>query len=300
MLIFKWGERLIKSMTGYGRYEYKTEQVSIGVELRSVNHRYTDFKIRTPRMFSYVEEPIRCAAQDKIKRGKVDINVEIETFDKEPVLSVNSELAKSYVDALHDLADKFSLDDSIDVCRLARFPDVFSVESNTVDEEQMVKDVCDVFSKAYEDFLSMRKAEGEKLCADLCARLDLLSGYVDKVRERAPEIIAAYTERLRARMEEMLKDVPVDEGRLLNEVAVFTDRVNVDEEMVRLKSHIEQFKTILKSDEPVGRKLDFLVQEINREINTIGSKSNDLETTRYVVEMKTETEKIREQVQNIE
>ena len=292
---------MIKSMTGYGHFEETLNNRKISAEIRSVNHRYTDFSVKVPRQFGFLEDVLRKEASLFVKRGKVDIYLSIVDYNEDSIMvSANTQLAQSYLKELKALSETLEIPGEINITDIARFPDMFKVDKPPVNEDELKADVLSVFSKALETYDNMRKEEGARLGSDLLEKGEIISSYVDKIRERAPMIVAEYSERLKNGMEEILKNVPVDEGRLLNEVAIFTDRVNVDEEMVRLKSHVKELSLIIDSDAPAGRKLDFLVQEINREVNTTGSKSNDVATTKMVVEMKTEIEKMREQIQNIE
>ncbi|MDP4134136.1 MAG: YicC/YloC family endoribonuclease [Bacillota bacterium] len=292
---------MIKSMTGYGHFEDTVNSRKISAEIKSVNHRFTDFTIKVPRQFGFLEEAIRQEAAKNIKRGKVDIYISIVDYNENSTLvTANLQLAKSYVKELSALSQAIDVENDVKMSSVASFPDIFKVEKPLCDEEQLTKDVLSVFNKAFEIYDNMKFAEGARLSDDLLLKGNGLSEYVNKIKDRAPLIVQEYEKRLRERMEEILKNVPIDEARLLNEVAIFTDRVNVDEEMVRLGSHVKQLSEIIKDNEPSGRRLDFLVQEINREVNTTGSKSNDVTTTKMVVEMKTEVEKMREQIQNIE
>lgn len=292
---------MIKSMTGYGHFEDTVNGRKISAEIKSVNHRFSDFNIRVPRQYGFLEDTVRKEAASKIKRGKVDIYISIVDYNSDSVtVSADTELAKSYLSEFKRLSDELGIDNNVKLTDIAAFPDMFKVDKPPCDEEELNDDVLSVFGKALSLYDNMRREEGKRLGTDLLEKGKVISEYVDKIRERAPEIVKEYAERLRNGMEEILQGVPVDEARLLNEVAVFTDRVNVDEEMVRLKSHVAELATIINGDVPGGRKLDFLIQEINREVNTTGSKSNDVTTTKMVVEMKTEIEKMREQIQNIE
>ncbi len=292
---------MIKSMTGYGHFEDTVNMRKISAEIRSVNHRYTDFTVKVPRQYGFLEDVLRKEASEIVKRGKVDIYLSIVDYSEDSVMvSANKELAKSYLAELRALSETLGVENDVTVTSIARFPDMFKVDKPPVDEEELTADVLSVFRKALTLYDTMRKEEGARLGADLLEKGKIIEDYVAKIRERAPLIVSEYAKRLREGMEEILGKVPVDEGRLLNEVAIFTDRVNVDEEMVRLGSHVKELSTIIEGNVPAGRKLDFLVQEINREVNTTGSKSNDVTTTKMVVEMKTEIEKMREQIQNIE
>lgn len=292
---------MIRSMTGYGHFEETVNGRKISTEIKSVNQRFTDFNIKVLRQFGFLEEPLRKAASRVIKRGKVDISVSVVDYNEDSVtVCANTALAKSYYLELSRLSEELGIENNAKVTNIATFPEMFKVDKPSVDEEGLVDDVLSVFGKALSNFERMRSEEGARLGADLLEKGKVILSYVDKITERMPVIVKAYSERLRTKMEEILSGVPVDEARLLNEVAIFTDKINVDEEMVRLKSHIAELSTIINGNEAAGRKLDFLIQEINREVNTTGSKANDVETTKMVVELKTEIEKMREQIQNIE
>lgn len=292
---------MIRSMTGYGHFEQTVNGRKISAEIKSVNQRFTDFNIKVPRQFGFLEEPLRKAASDVIKRGKADITVSIVDYNEDSVMvRANTALAKSYYEELKRLSEELGIDNNAKVTNIALFPEMFKVDKPSVDEEGLISDVLEVFSKALSEFEKMRCEEGARLGRDLLEKGEVILSYVDRITERMPMIVRAYSERLRSKMEEILSGVPVDEARLLNEVAIFTDKINVDEEMVRLKSHVAELRTIIEGNNPAGRKLDFLIQEINREVNTTGSKANDVETTKMVVELKTEIEKMREQIQNIE
>jgi uncharacterized protein (TIGR00255 family) len=288
-------------MTGYGRAKQTLNGRDITVEVRSVNNRYPDCTVKMPRAYIFAEDAIKGCVQKAISRGKVDVFFTIESNGaEETVVTVNDALARSYYDALNHLKETFSLEGEISAMSLAKFPDVLSVTKAEEDLESMAADLCAVTEAALEAYNAMRTVEGEKLAQDVASRVATIEQVVTKVEERSPQTVAAYREKLYARMQEVLQSATVDENRLLTEAAIFADKTAVDEETVRLRSHIAQLRTMLRSDEPVGRKLDFLIQEVNRECNTIGSKCNDLSIAQDVVNMKAEVEKIREQVQNIE
>jgi len=292
---------LIKSMTGYGFCEGISSGKHITVEIRSVNHRYSDLNIKTPRGYGYLEEPVRKCAAKFISRGKADIYVNLEGIEGEDgEVILNSALAEGYYNAMNTLLEKYNIDDSVRLEHLIRFSDVFSVRKTDENTDEIENAVCGVTLLAGEAFTAMRVKEGEKLYADLSAGLETIGRSVMQIEERAPQIVQDYSNRIRERMTEILEGHDIDENRLLNEVAVFSDRVNVNEEIVRLKSHLNQMGELFEADEPVGRKLDFLIQETNREVNTIGSKSNDIDVARIVIDIKSGIEKLREQVQNIE
>lgn len=292
---------MIKSMTGYGRAEAVKNGKKISVEMKSVNHRYSDYTIRVPRYFGFLEEKVREYVAKNVFRGKVDIFVNIESYetaDKEIIL--NSELAKSYIEALIKLRDEFNLKDDISVSVVARCSDIFKTEQKEDDEEQVWSDISEVLTDCVNAFIAMREREGERINKDLVDRVNYMKTLACDIDERSPETVEEYKQRLYAKIKDVLDDRTIDEARVLTEVAIFADKVAVNEEIVRLASHFDEFFEILSANEPAGRKLDFLVQEINREINTIGSKANDIVIAKKVVELKAELEKLREQIQNIE
>ncbi|MBQ4313534.1 MAG: YicC family protein [Clostridia bacterium] len=292
---------MIRSMTGFGRCQDTVAGKDITVEIKAVNHRYFEFSARTSRGYGFLEDKLKNFVQSKVSRGKIDMYVSIQSVDDGTVIvEINQSLAAGYVEALHTLAQEYSLAEDVTVSTLSRYPDVLNVRRAPEDEDAVWEAVKSVAEKAVESFINMREVEGAKLRADVEQRLDTILEAVAFVESKSPETLAKYEERLRARIEELLGDAKVDEQRLLTECAIFADKIAVDEETVRLRSHIEQFRDILLLDEPVGRKLDFLVQEINRETNTIGSKSQNTDIAHTVVDVKAEIEKIREQIQNIE
>jgi len=288
-------------MTGYGRARETVSKRDITVEVRSVNNRYLDCSVKMPRAYSFAEDAVKAAVQRAVSRGKVDVFITVDaTAADETVVQVNRPLAKGYFNALNELMETFHLEGGITPMALARFPDVLTVTKAEEDVETVSADLCQVLNDALLAYNDMRSAEGDKLALDIAGRVDTIEAVVTKVEERSPQTVAAYRERLEAKMREVLQSTTIDEARILTEAAIFADKIAVDEETVRLRSHIAQLREMLRSEEPVGRKLDFLIQEVNRECNTIGSKCNDLSITKDVVNMKAEVEKIREQVQNIE
>ncbi len=292
---------MIKSMTGYGRQETVLEGKKILAEVRSVNHRFSDYSIKLPRHMLFLEDKVRCLASEYITRGKVDIYIAVENFgegDKEIIL--NEPLAKSYLAALYKLRDSFDLRDDISVSRVAMFGDVFRAERREEDEEQLWNEVGGVLKEALQKFSDMRSREGERIYKDLYDRIGYMKSIAKEIEEREPGIVADYEKRLYDKIKETLGDTQIDESRILTEVALFADKVAINEELVRLSSHFEEYYSILDKNEPAGRKLDFLIQEINREVNTIGSKANDITISKKVVELKGEIEKLREQIQNVE
>ena len=292
---------MVKSMTGYGRARQTLHGRDITVEVRSVNNRYLDCTVKVPRTYIFVEDAVKSRVQKAVSRGKVDVFITIDaTGADETVVAVNEPLARGYYEALTKIRDMFSLEGELTAAVLAKFPDVLTVTKAEEDLESVAGDICAVLDEALEAYNAMRAVEGVKLCEDIAGRVTTIETVVGKVEERSPQTVAAYREKLTARMQEVLQSTTIDESRILTEAAIFADKIAVDEETVRLRSHIAQLRTMLKSDQPVGRKLDFLIQEVNRECNTIGSKCNDLTIAQDVVNMKAEVEKIREQVQNIE
>lgn len=292
---------MIKSMTGYGGAKGEAEGFEISIELKSVNNRYLDTNIRLQRSFIFAEEALKSAVQSHISRGKVDVFVTVNSSGAENlVVSVNDALAAGYVEAMRGLAEKYELNPEIPVVSIARFPDVLSVEKQEADKEAVTGALSSVLESALREFDEMRMREGEKLHADILARASEIERLTAFVEERSPKTVAAYRAKLEARMREILENTTIDESRILTEAALFADKVAVNEETVRLRSHLSQLLEMISGDSPVGRKLDFLIQEMNREVNTIGSKGNDTEIARSVVDLKAEIEKIREQIQNIE
>ena len=292
---------MVKSMTGYGRAREMRNGRDITVEVRSVNNRYLDCTVKMPRAYIFAEDRMKARVQQAISRGKVDVFVTIDaSAADEAVVAVNEPLARGYYEALTRLKTMFSLPGEVTPEVLAKFPDVLAVTKAEEDVEAIAADICAVLDDALAAYNDMRAVEGEKLAADVAGRVTTIETVVSKVEERSPQTVAAYRQRLEAKMQEVLQSTTIDESRILTEAAIFADKIAVDEETVRLRSHIAQLRAMLASDEPVGRKLDFLIQEVNRECNTIGSKCSDLTIAQDVVNMKAEVEKIREQVQNME
>ena len=292
---------MIKSMTGFGRCEIAKEERKITVEMKSVNHRYLDVNIKMPKKLNFFEAAIRSELKNYIERGKVDVFITYEDLTESNVcVKYNKELAAEYMKYLSQMAEDFSLDNDIRVSTLSRYPEVFSMEEQTVDEEELWLLLSEAIRGAAEKFVDTRVKEGENLKNDLIGKLDGMLKHVDYITERSPQIIAEYKQKLEEKVKELIDDVKVDESRLLMEVTIFADKVCVDEELVRLRSHIETTKENLVQGGSIGRKLDFIAQEMNREANTILSKANDLEISNRAIELKTEIEKVREQIQNIE
>ncbi len=292
---------MVKSMTGYGRAREMRNGRDITVEVRSVNNRYLDCTVKMPRAYIFAEDRMKARVQQAISRGKVDVFVTIDaSAADEAVVAVNEPLARGYYEALTRLKTMFFLPGEVTPEVLAKFPDVLAVTKAEEDVEAIAADICAVLDDALAAYNDMRAVEGEKLAADVAGRVTTIETVVGRVEERSPQTVAAYRQRLETKMQEVLQSTTIDESRILTEAAIFADKIAVDEETVRLRSHIAQLRAMLASDEPVGRKLDFLIQEVNRECNTIGSKCSDLTIAQDVVNMKAEVEKIREQVQNME
>ena len=292
---------MILSMTGFGRGTAVRNGREITVELRSVNSRYFEYSSRMPRTCSYMDSRLKKQLNEQITRGKVELSLTVQNVDAaDTVVTVNKELARSYQQALRDLSEELCIKNDTTASLIARFPDVLATRHADVDEEKLWEDVSAVTAQALEKFVQMRAAEGAKMKADVESRLCFLEECVGKVEALSAGRVEAYTNRLYEKLKVILEDRNIDDARVLTEAAIFGDKTAVDEETVRLRSHIAQYRSILELDEPVGRKLDFLTQELNRETNTIGSKCTDLRLARVVVDIKAELEKIREQTQNIE
>jgi len=289
-------------MTGYGKGEYENELYRFTVEIKSVNHRYGDVLVKLPRHISYLEDTIKKRVKESLKRGKIDIYINLEYIKESAIdVKVDIPLALSYKEALEDLVKNLKLEEEIKLDDILTMDEIVRTERRELDEDLLEECLMNALDMAIENILQMRLKEGQELKEDLLLKLDLIQDMLELVDERAPLVVEEYRDKLRERISELLDDsLEIDEDRLSIEVAIFADKCSIDEEIVRLRSHIKQFKSILEEDNPVGRKLDFLVQEFNREINTIGSKANDMEISKYVVDLKAEVEKIREQIQNIE
>ena len=292
---------MIRSMTGYGRDQQLLHGRSITVEIRSVNHRYFEFSCRAPRGCAFLEDRLKRALQSAISRGKVEGSLTLQTVEsRNTSVAVDHALAGQYITALRALGEEYSLPDDLTLSTVARLPDIFTLCRGEEDEEELAADVLSVLRNALTHFVAMRETEGERLKADVLSRVVTMEQHLTFVEERSPQTVAEYRARLTAKLTELLNGAVPDENRILTEAAIVADRLAVDEETVRLRSHFAQLRKIMESTEPVGRKLDFLVQEMNRETNTIGSKCSDTAIAGHVVEMKSEIEKIREQIQNIE
>lgn len=292
---------MIRSMTGYGRAQALTEGMSISVEIKSVNHRYFEFYSKTPRAYGFLDEKLKNYVKSCVARGKIECFVFIEALETDDcTVEINHSLARGYVNALNELAERYELRNDITVSSVARNHDIFSVHMKEADEEKVWNCVKEVLDKALESFVSMRENEGEKLKADILSRCDTILSDVSFIEERSPETVEEYNAKLLERMKSVLGEVQVDEQRILTEAAIYADKIAVAEETVRLRSHISQMHEFMESKTAIGRKMDFLVQEFNREANTIGSKAQDVAIAKKVINIKAEIEKIREQVQNIE
>lgn len=292
---------MVRSMTGFGRAQDVVDGVSVTVEIKSVNHRYFEFSSKTPRSYGFLDEKLKSLLQDNVARGKIECFVQLEELENaECIVEVNHSLAAGYVAALREIAERYDLRNDISVSTVTRNSDIFSIHKADSDEERIWNAVRVVAKEALNRFIAMREREGERLKADLLSRSDIILEHVSFVEERSPQTVAAYNDKLISRMRDLLGDVHIDEQRLLTEAAIFADKIAVAEETVRLRSHIAQLHEMLDTEQATGRKLDFLIQEINREANTIGSKAQDVDIAKSVIAIKAEVEKIREQAQNIE
>ena len=292
---------MIKSMTGYGSAKGQTGGLEITVELKSVNNRYLDTSVRLPRSFLFAEDAVKSAVQAHISRGKVDVFVSIDTsLAGDMTVKVNEPLLKGYIEAIRHISEEYSLANDLTALSVSRFPDVLSVEKKDLDAEAISAALCEVTERALCDFDAMRLREGEKLRDDVLSRLETIDALVSTVERESPKTVAEYRSRLEQKMAEVLGTAGIDESRILAEAALFADHIAVDEETVRLRSHMAQLRTMINGNSPTGRKIDFLIQEFNREANTIGSKCQNSDIAHVVVDLKSEIEKIREQIQNIE
>ena len=292
---------MIKSMTGFGRCEVLKDSRKFTVELKSVNHRYLDVNIRMPKKLNFFETSIRTLLKSYADRGKVDIFITYEDLSQSQVsVKYNAALAAEYLKYLNQMAEEFSLDNDVRVSTLSRYPEVFTMEECSEDEDELWNGLKEALEGAFSQFVEMRTKEGERLKEDILLKLDLLSEQIRFIEERSPQIIAEYRTKLEEKMRELLEDTQIDDNRIAAEVILFADKICTDEEVVRLKSHIQHMRATLEEKEGIGRKLDFIAQEMNREANTILSKANDIEVSNHAISLKTEIEKIREQVQNVE
>ena len=292
---------MIKSMTGYGRSQQLADGMNITVEIKSVNHRYFEFSSKLPRSYGFLDEKLKSFFNGKLTRGKMECYVQIEAVEEpDTVISLNHSLVKGYLDAYKELAETYGLENDVKVSDISRVSDIFAVRKQAADEDRIWAAVQTVAEAALDGFIAMREREGARLKSDVLYRLDEIINNVEFIEERSPQTVAEYNEKLLGRLKELLGETHIDEQRILTEAAIFADKVAVAEETVRLRSHISQLRSFLEQSDAVGKKMDFLVQELNREANTIGSKAQDVEIARRVVAIKAEIEKIREQIQNIE
>ena len=292
---------MIKSMTGFGRCEIQKESRKFTVELKSVNHRYLDVNIRMPKKLNFFETAIRTLLKSYANRGKIDIFITYEDISQAQVsVKYNAALAAEYLKYLRQMEEEFGLDNDVRVSTLSRYPEVFTMEEQSEDEEELWNGLKEALEGAFGQFVETRKAEGENLKKDILSKLDSLEKEIVFVEERSPQIVAEYRAKLEDKMKELLADTQIEDSRIAAEVILFADKICTDEEVVRLKSHIQHMRNTLEEKEGIGRKLDFIAQEMNREANTILSKANDLEVSNHAITLKTEIEKIREQIQNIE
>ena len=292
---------MIKSMTGYGGAKGSAEGLSVSIELKSVNNRYLDVSVKLPRTMLFAEEPIKAAVGRHISRGKVDVFVTVDQSASDDMeVRVNEPLLKGYIEALSAAAEKFGLQNDMTVMSLCRLPDVLSTDRREIDSSALMTDITEILERALTEYDAMRLREGEKLRDDVLARLETISRLTGVVEENAPKTVAEYRARLEQKLQEVLATANIDESRVLTEAAIFADKIAVDEETVRLRSHISQLRGLTNGESPAGRKMDFLIQELNREANTIGSKCQNADIAHVVVELKAEVEKIREQIQNVE
>lgn len=292
---------MIKSMTGYGGAKGSAEGLSVSIELKSVNNRYLDVSVKLPRTMLFAEEPIKAAVGRHISRGKVDVFVTVDQSASDDMeVRVNEPLLKGYIEALSAAAEKFGLQNDMTVMSLCRLPDVLSTDRREIDSSALMTDITEILERALTEYDAMRLREGEKLRDDVLARLETISRLTGVVEENAPKTVAEYRARLEQKLQEVLATANIDESRVLTEAAIFADKIAVDEETVRLRSHISQLRGLTNGESPAGRKMDFLIQELNREANTIGSKCQNADIAHVVVELKADIEKIREQIQNVE
>ena len=292
---------MVKSMTGFGRSVENIDGLNITVEIKSVNHRYFEFSSRLPRAYQFAEDALKALCQQSITRGKIELSVFVEdNTDKGTTIEINHQYAGAYINALKELAREYKIKDDLKLSAIADNPELLTVRKTALDDETVINAFCAVTKNALESYNAMREVEGEKLKADVLSRVDTILSKVEFIESRSPETVKAYRERIEEKMRELLGSAAVDEQRIITETAIFADKVAVDEESVRLRSHMSQLKNLLNSDSATGKKIDFLIQEMNREANTIGSKSQNVEIAHTVVDIKAEIEKIREQILNIE
>ncbi|WP_449076802.1 YicC/YloC family endoribonuclease [Ruminococcus sp.] len=294
---------MIKSMTGFGRCRTVLHGREISVEIKSVNHRFFEFSCRTPKGYGFLDDKLKTLVNSRVSRGKIDMFVTVGTAEDTPAeVKINHSLVSGYINAMKEISETYGIENDVTVTAISRFPDVYTVSKAQEDEEEITADVLEAANTAIDGFIAMREAEGEKMKADILGRAEVILATVDEIDERSPQTVKEYEERLLDRINRTLQDynINIDEQRVLTEVAVFADKVAVAEETVRLRSHFAQLSKIMESQTPIGREIDFIIQEMNREANTIGSKVQDAEIAHKVVKIKSEIEKMREQIQNIE
>ena len=294
---------MIKSMTGFGRCRTVLHGREISVEIKSVNHRFFEFSCRTPKGYGFLDDKLKALVNSRVSRGKIDMFVTVGTAEDTPAeVKINHSLVSGYINAMKEISETYGIENDVTVTAISRFPDVYTVSKAPENEEEITADVLEAASTAIDGFIAMREAEGEKMKADILGRAEVILATVDEIDERSPQTVKEYEERLLDRINRTLQDynINIDEQRVLTEVAVFADKVAVAEETVRLRSHFAQLSKIMESQTPIGREIDFIIQEMNREANTIGSKVQDAEIAHKVVKIKSEIEKMREQIQNIE
>lgn len=292
---------MIKSMTGFGRSKYEIEGREYSVEIKSVNNRYSDISIKIPRNISFLEEKVKKLIGNTISRGKIDVFINFtNNSEKGKAIQINTELAKKYIEELKRLQTETEIIDNINIIDVSKMPEVFNLKIEEDDEDMLWQELSEVLDNAITSFVLMRETEGKKIKEDLEKRIEDIQEKIEKINEISTGLVEEYIVKLERRVNELLKTTVIDESRLAQEIVIYSDKCSVEEELTRLKSHISQFLNLLDENTPVGKKLDFLIQEMNRETNTIGSKANNLEITNLVVDIKTEIENIREQVQNIE
>lgn len=294
---------MIKSMTGFGRCRTVLHGREISVEIKSVNHRFFEFSCRTPKGYGFLDDKLKALVNSRVSRGKIDMFVTVGTAEDTPAeVKINHSLVSGYINAMKEISETYGIENDVTVTAISRFPDVYTVSKAPENEEEITADVLEVANTAIDGFIAMREAEGEKMKADILGRAEVILATVDEIDERSPQTVKEYEERLLDRINRTLQDynINIDEQRVLTEVAVFADKVAVAEETVRLRSHFAQLSKIMESQTPIGREIDFIIQEMNREANTIGSKVQDAEIAHKVVKIKSEIEKMREQIQNIE
>ena len=291
---------MIRSMTGFGRGKYENEGRNYTIDVKSVNHKYADISVRLPRFLNAAEDPIRKKVSEYISRGKIDVFVNFENFGSKGItIRINKELAKAYLTELKDLSEETGLEYNLSVLDVSKFPEILKLEDDQ-DEELIINEVMLALEDALEKFVSMREIEGKKLVEDIKNRIQLIQKKVENIKEASSHVVEDYIEKLKTRVSELMEPGTIDENRIMQEIVIYSDKSSIEEELTRLESHIAQFLNLIEQDSPIGKKIDFLIQEMNRETNTIGSKANNIDITNNVIEIKTEIENIREQIQNIE